>query len=64
MTEQKLVNPSLETKKISKRCIVDGCHNPKYTRHYCTLHYLKEDKPGISWKEFQGLGWIFAEEDF
>jgi hypothetical protein len=39
MTEQKLVNPSLETESIS-------------------------EKSGISWKELQGLGWLFSEDDF
>lgn len=64
MTEQKLVNPSLETKTISKKCIVEGCKNPKYTRRHCTLHYLNENNSGISWREIQGLGWLFAEDDF
>jgi len=39
MTEQKLVNPSLETESISK-------------------------KSGISWKELQGLSWLFIDDDF
>jgi len=39
MTEQKLVNPSLETESIS-------------------------EKSGISWKELQGLSWLFIEDDF
>ena len=63
MTEQKLVNP-LETKPSPKRCIVEGCRNPKYTRHYCTLHHLKQKKSEISWKELQGLGWLLVEDDF
>ena len=39
MTEQKLVNPSLETESIS-------------------------EKSGISWKELQGLSWLFIDDDF
>ncbi len=38
MTEQKLVNPSLEVES--------------------TL-----EKSGITWKELQGLSWIFSEEE-
>ena len=38
MTEQKLVNPSLEAESIS-------------------------EKSGITWKELQGLSWIFSEEE-
>jgi len=39
MTEQKLVNPSLEAKSIS-------------------------EKSGISWKDIQGLSWLFTEDNF
>jgi hypothetical protein len=39
MTEQKLVNPSLEAESTV-------------------------EKSGISWKELQGLSWLFAEDDF
>ncbi len=39
MTEQKLVNPSLEAKSTV-------------------------EKSGISWKELQGLSWLFIEDDF
>ncbi len=38
MTEQKLVNPSLEVESIS-------------------------EKSGITWKELQGLSWIFSEDE-
>jgi len=38
MTEQKLVNPSLEVES--------------------TL-----EKSGITWKELQGLSWIFSEDE-
>ncbi len=38
MTEQKLVNPSLEVESTV-------------------------ENTGISWKELQGLSWIFSEEE-
>jgi len=38
MTEQKLVNPSLEAKSTV-------------------------EKPGITWQDLQGLGWLFSEEE-
>lgn len=39
MTEQKLVNPSLEVKSTV-------------------------EETGITWKELQGLTWIFSEEEY
>ena len=39
MTEQKLVNPSLENK-------------------------VTVEESGITWKDLQGLSWIFNEDDF
>jgi hypothetical protein len=39
MTEQKLMNPSLEEKSTV-------------------------EESGITWKDLQGLGWIFSEEEF
>ena len=38
MTEQKLVNPSLEAKSTV-------------------------EESGITWKDLQGLGWLFSEEE-